>query len=459
MANSTRKSEVMRELPYDLARLMFVVPYILLGLAVEWKILYFGLPALIIIFFLIFPLFPGAVAALANEPNAHRPEPSVPPHASKLEAAKARGSVSEGYDPHTFAFFTFISPGVVKIIVRGDRFRRAIMRYDGRSFYGDTVTTHDDGTKLLFRDREYWDVDQTPKRSEDSHPIPTKLRKGYTDPIWWWSRYVYEITGAVFTGIPPFQTVYVYWLERLKHIKGEQSEVEFYLKQDWSDQFRVAEFQFFILVAGAETRDRLPIDIKLSVTLKVNNPYKAAYDIEDSDWATQVNTQVNTEIINVVNRLYFQEIAAHDPDSEAEVQGVEAIARAVHMLSRDDEDAAHARISKAGLSRIGVRIEEVEVLSIEGPPALREALAAAAVAKAQADAVRQEAAGQHDAVKKIREALTDEQSAVIYQMEAGIKRAKEAQNIQIVEHSTDPFRSGLAQLQAILGQQQGGGEQ
>src|SRR3989344_3200784 len=243
----------------------------------------FGLAATVIIgsylgfwiVLFVMPLIPTFIERLTNKPNRDNPG----------------GPLSErDYSVSEFGYFTEVLPGRVKIIERGGEFIRCIMSYEGHIFRGEIS-----GENLRPNDDDYWEVRETLPESEnkDSHPLPWKTSAVkwvfflFTIPWWIWKRWVFKVTGFVFTGIYPFQRVRTYPLEYFKKLKHGGGEDEIIRVEDYSDHFRVADFQFPVRVPSADTKDKIPVRVFMDLMARVFNPYQTAYWIDD--WSSRLS--------------------------------------------------------------------------------------------------------------------------------------------------------------------------
>jgi len=345
---------------------------------------FIGLLLLLLVLFWLLPYWPGLVQRLANEPNENRPRAETHPEMTRVQRAQKEANV-DAYKPSTFALFTFIKPGRIKAIVRGQRFMRFIMRFDGMTFIGDLKRGTDKAIPI--NRREYWDVKTTPEDADDSHPIPRALRKGKLDMLWLWSRHVYNLTGAVFTGIPPFQTVEVYELEQLVKVisseRDEEGEFRFVSRKDVSDHVRAAEFQFFVQIPSAETNDQVKVQLQFGLTVMCVNPYRTFYDT-DNRWASRLLTAVAQEVSTKVRTLGYKEVIAADPnDPETWNQLIGPIM----ALNSKTKGKKGKRDAKHGLEAIGLYIKEAELFNADVfDPKLAAALADVAQAKADKEA-------------------------------------------------------------------------
>ena len=176
-----------------------------------------------------------------------------------------------------FHLFTFLEEGKAKIIIRGETPVRAIMNFADHRFkrVGERTSA------------KYWEVVDIQKigdlgfNSENDRP-----EKPYRDCHWFvrpWAAYVYRLTGAVFTGIYPFQRVHEYRLERTKIIRKDGEIGGLASVEDISDHFRVRNFLYPILVPSADTLDKISLKILVTLVARITNPYSAAFGIDHWD--------------------------------------------------------------------------------------------------------------------------------------------------------------------------------
>lgn len=294
-----------------------------------------------------------------------------------------------------FHLFTFIEPGQVKIIERGESLVRMVMNTDGKCFKGG------------------------------DHPVDRwTIVSGIGDPLeginpfvrpWAW--YVFKTTGAVFTGIYPYQQVREYRLERTKIKRREptgerqvgMSNLHLEVTEDYSDHYRLRQFLYPMHITGAETFDKIPLDIIGVAKMEVRNPHSAAYGTDRWD-AAVVNLTTNA-IGEKTKTLTLDASLTASSDEEAKV-----IANAVTTIKDD-------------LSVTGIEISGFDVLEIN--PNLDDeglkTLAAEALAKQQAKATREDGAARGDVIRSINAANQEAGELSIKTMETeAMVRAAEA---------------------------------
>lgn len=267
---------------------------------IAWALFVVVMGALLGLF--VLPLFPFLVDKLVIRPNADKTN-------------------TWPYPKNEFGFFTYLHPGQVKMIERwGGTFVRAIMDYDGRMFIGerrDNDYTPDQ--------EEYWTVVKTGGGHHDSHPIPFPGFKAYWwwifySPIsiaWWlWKLWVYRLTGAVFVGIPGYQTLRIYPLERFKKAIDSNGEVTLQMVKDYSDHYRVAEFQSPIRLPSADTQDLMRVWALFNNVLRVENPFFVAYNT-NNEWPMRLLASSTASIAAAIRFRPAEEVVAAKNKDEA----------------------------------------------------------------------------------------------------------------------------------------------
>ncbi len=217
-------------------------------------------------------------------------------------------------------FFTFIEPGRVKIIRRGDSVVRMVMDTAGKRFarVGEREAA------------EFWQIVDGPTEG------PLK------DIVWWlrpWAWYVFKITGAVFTGIYPFQRVREYALERTKIStletpgatdEGEKSNIVLTVVNDISDHYRLRQFDRVIHIKKADTKDKIPLDVLGVAEAKTINPHQAAFGSDG--WDRALDRQVTDKLNEKTRTLTLDAALTADTPEEAR-----AISNAVLEIRDDSE--------------------------------------------------------------------------------------------------------------------------
>jgi len=196
--------------------------------------------------------------------------------------------------PH---MFTSIGPGDVKWVIRGKTPIRAIENTGGLQF------AREGGDRQVAK---YWQIKNTPDEREDL----------FEDIFWLlrpWARYVFKLTGNVFTGIWPFQKVYEYPLNRSKIVPddtrvqaGEENAIRIEPVSDWSDHLRNRMSQLVLHIIGAETRDKIPLNFIMIFEGQVSNPFLTAWN--NDGWENAVTAYIRSKVIDKVRTMPLNDV-------------------------------------------------------------------------------------------------------------------------------------------------------
>lgn len=295
-------------------------------------------------------------------------------------------------------FFTKLTPGEVKIIVRGDKPVRMVMNNSSKKFKRS-------GTK---DDPSHWELENIQDTTADSNDTgdSTESEDPTSDShplIRWWAKLVYTATGAVFTGIYPFQRVYEYEIERTTINRDEEGRPEtektdsnlvLNVKRDISDHFRTRQFLFPVRVASAETKDKIPLDIIGVAEMEVQNPHKAAFGTDR--WDHAVINLVTDAIITKVKQMDLDKVLSSDNETEAR-----SISEAVEGIDKYGFEVCGVNILKFRILEINPVLDEAGLKAIQAAAlAIQQAKATITDGQARADALRSinkanEEGGQH----------------------------------------------------------------
>lgn len=293
-------------------------------------------------------------------------------------------------------FFTKLAPDQIKIIVRNKKIVRMVTNTSDAKFA--RVGTIDDPS--------YWEL-ESGRGSED----PTS---DISWPFKTWSKIVYFQTGAVFTGIYPIQRVYEYELERTiinrsERVERKTSNIVLTVKNDLSDHFRSCQFLVAMHITGAETLDKIPLDIIGVAEMKVVNPHKAAFGTDR--WDQAVINLVTDALTRTTKQLRLDDVLTASSAESAERLGC-----AIKQITEDE--------IVCGIQIIKFRILEINPVLDE---AGLKAIQAEAIALQQAKATRIDFDARADGLRAINKANSEGGDTAIISMQMeGYVRAVEA---------------------------------
>lgn len=340
------------------------------------------LAALVLIVWWYFPYIPFAIELLSNDPNANRQDDK---------------ELGRTYEPSTFGFFTSLQPGQVKILERNKRFVRCIMRYDGHTFSGSV-----DGVNIPRNSERFWEVIETPLGQRDFHPIVEPWRHDIDEtgrPItrkakWWeptfhrWCMRVYDITGFVFTGIYPYQTVRVYPMDRYKVEYDDTGNIKSRMKQDFSDHYRVEDFQFGVVIPKADTKDKVPVSITQNFIGRVANPYEVAYSTDD-DWGARLLSIIADAVTNSTRSEPLENVlSAHNKRTRDKIKNAVLAIEIKPKAGQTEEDVTK------GIRAFGMKAIDTHIMDVStSDPKFAERLADLAQARVDREAMIERAKG------------------------------------------------------------------
>ncbi len=326
-------------------------------------------------------------------------------------------------------FFTLIEPGEVKFVARGDNIVRAIMNTSRKSFAKV-------GTP---RDESYWKVIDSNVTDEPIHYVWGPLR--------WWAGYVYSLTGAVFTGIYPFQRVREYSLERTKVSRSEQlnadgkieENISLTVERDISDHYRLRRFIRYEHVIGAETKDKIPVDFLFAMECETSNPFMAAFGIDE--WDEALSNFAADQLTQHTRTMTLDQILTADDAAQAK------LLKDALLASTDPQE------------EIGITIKTVRFLKQDprvSPEELQK-LRAEAMARQQAKATRIDGGARADVLRDMNKATEEGGASALANLEAEtrarVAAAAGAKGIVIMGQGVDPIQA--AQLRALEEQSKG----
>ena len=387
-----------------------------------WTLLFFLIGIYVggFVFLFLLSILPGGIARLANKPNRYRP---------------SEDALTKDYPPSEFGFFTQLAPGQVKIIQMAGRFVRCIMKFNDHTFYG-FILENDEilNNELDISHGKYWEVVKTNGKYKDAHPIPRPLLirtnlgmvnmwiliVGYWPvriPWWLWKRWVYDLTGYVFTGVYPFRSIMTYRIERNKRNRNNQGREVHVPKEDYSDHFRVADFQFPLIIPEADTSDKIPVRMYIDIILRVYNPYEAAYGTDN--WASRLES-ATADTVNIYTRARpLEQVLSAKGEEAARTLSHEI--KEIGTLPDADKDTQELPKKKSKTGTMdGMRVTEVtsfgliisqvlitDISPIEPSSDAQKKLGVLAYARIESDAMAARAVGQAAELREIHNAVKD----------------------------------------------------
>jgi hypothetical protein len=282
------------------------------------------LPACLFIILMLTSLGVSVTRLLIINPNAKMPTNYDP---------NTQGS-EPGFEADDFGFFTEIEDGQAKVIVKGQKFVRAIMEAPNLCFRGE----HEG---LSRRNEAYYDVINTPEDGRDTDPAATydlfslkALTGPYWFAIWLWQRLTFRWFGLVYVGLWPFRKLRIYPIEYFKEAKT--SEGKFLLKRrlNYSDHYRVFDFQFFVPIDSVDTQDTIPVSMIISQIMRVTNVYRVAFK-SDNSWTARLFARIPSVVNEVVNTLKAEDVVSKNSNG---IHLTTRLRNAISKLAKVDKE-------------------------------------------------------------------------------------------------------------------------
>lgn len=245
-------------------------------------------------------------------------------------------------------FFTFVPEGRAKIVVRGDAFKKVLMQWEN---YGLATKTVGDVYE--------WDIVEK----------PTKRRL---------------LGGLKFYGFWPIDDIYIYdfsWTGI-----GENGEVQLHAKET-IDYILVKDDVYWCRVEKCEDKELLPLDAETLLTIKVVNPYKALFVVQN--WLETVVNRTKPLIRNEITKKTYEKLTSSK----------KAIGAAIWRGSK--------ALRKEFWDRYGVELRQLEVKEIDPPENLRETTLRRFIAQKTKEAAIVEAEGEAKRIRTVNEAIKE----------------------------------------------------
>lgn len=206
-------------------------------------------------------------------------------------------------------FYTFVKEGTVKIVVLADKVIRILIQWKGYTLDKD------------------WNV----KEGEEQHILGGLRRYG------WWPIYDIYIHTFSWTGI------------------AHNGELKHH-KEEIHDYVMLKDDIYWGKVEKAEDKDLLPLDVELLFTIRIVNPYKALFRVDD--WLQTVINRSSPAVRDYITGYTFNELI-----KMPEAMGEEIFKDLKERKILDEEFK----------ERYGIEVRAIEVKDINPPEEYRKA--------------------------------------------------------------------------------------
>ncbi len=305
---NTRKKLLLAAAGICLVALLFVAAKIFPAAvpSSEWLALiafwYFILPIVLLVVLSAISLFAKLTDSLTVKPNRRRPNTYNPESVNGTDPT---------YHSDTFGFFTEVQDGQAKVAVIGSTFVKAIMHHPGFSFKGDheEIAPEDE--------HGYYDVIRTPSGRRDTSPTPNYNWTSWDMVIfgpyklmsWIWQKLTFKYVGLAFVGIWPIVKLKLYSIEYFDEAKNEKGEFAVKRRLNYSDHYRLMDFQFIIPIDSLDTEDLIPVSVVLSLIMRTVNVYRAAFKSDDN-WSARFFARIPSRVNEQTGQLPVVKVIA-----------------------------------------------------------------------------------------------------------------------------------------------------
>ena len=296
-------------------------------------------------------------------------------------------------------FFTFVKEGTVKFIVKGDKFERCLIQWEGYTF--DYSKSHP----------EKWNV------SEGKEP--------------------WHLLGGLRTFKWPIEDIHIYQFSWTG--VTEKREIQPHDKV-WLDYMLLKDDVYLCIVSGAEDKDLIPLELKIFLTIRIVNPYKAKFMVQN--WLETVINRMEPSIRQFVAQYSFEELIPIKQTVGGEMWDKIKEAGLIGLMENPEGERGEF------INRYGVEVRAIEVQNISPPEALQAIILAKTKAEKEAAAEIARAEGEKRAVI-IRSQGEKKRLATVYKTIEGFgDLGKLLRTLEAVEKS--PLAASVT-IQAIPG--------
>lgn len=243
-------------------------------------------------------------------------------------------------------WFTFVKEGTAKIIVRGDKFEKALIQWKGHTF--------DDKWKVIPKDERH---------KEPWHPLG----------------------GFRYYGFWPIKDIYIYDFQ-WTGVK-ENGEIDPHPKETL-DYVLLKDDVYLAKVEKAEDINRLPLDLEILLTIRIDNPHKALFTVQN--WLETVINRSRTRVRNTVTAKSYEDWIT-DPGAIGN-----------QTMDKLKEEGI---LEEEFIQRYGVEIRAIEIKDINPPEDYREATLKKYLAEMEREKILVEADAEKQRIKEIYGAI------------------------------------------------------
>lgn len=270
---------------------------------------------------------------------------------------------------HTDRFFTFVNEGTAKVVMRTGKAFRVLIQYEGRAL------------------------------DQDGNLVPGEER--------------HLFGGLRWIGLWPFHYLYRYGFEW----GSSQEDGTLVVKAEELDYILLKQDVYAFEMGEVEDSDALPLRVRVLLTIKIANPYKALFTVHK--WLETVINRFQPMVRDRIGESSYRELLVQKGSLGGELY------------------RASGKIRRRFLSQYGVEVLAVEVGKIDPPEAQREETLRAWTAQREAERVGIEAEAEAGRRRTVAEG---EKDRIDIEYPAVAEKGLSGLLIRLIEGLFDPNR-------------------
>ncbi|MDD2913619.1 MAG: SPFH domain-containing protein [Candidatus Pacebacteria bacterium] len=243
-------------------------------------------------------------------------------------------------------FFTFVNEGTAKVIVKADKFEKALIQWEGRTF-----SYFDSGD-------DKWNV----KEGSESHLFGGLRFYGFW-PLWDIYGYGFEWSGI-----------------------NQQEKVVYHPKRTL-DYVLLKEDVYWAGLDRAEDKNLLPLKVELKLTVKIINPYRALFRVQN--WLETLINRLKPEVRNFITQKEYGEWI-----TEISNMGDDIFTLCAGILDEFEKE-------------YGIKVRKIQIKELDPPPEYRENTLAPYLAEMRKRATVIDADAEVERIKRVFATIRD----------------------------------------------------
>lgn len=231
-------------------------------------------------------------------------------------------------------FFTFVDEGTAKIVVKAGQFNKALIQWEGHTF-------DDERSANVVPVGTHWVKDGKIVSEEEQGAEEKKFKEPH-----------HLFGGLRFYGLWPLWDIYVYTFQWTGVTEDGGLDPH---PKELLDYILVRDDVFLCEVRDAEDMNLLPLTLRTLLTIRIANPYKTLFNIEN--WLETIVNRTRPLIRNYVTQRSYEDLIKAQERMGVDI--LEAL-REASTLGTEFYD------------RYGVDLRQIDVKEIEPPQEYRD---------------------------------------------------------------------------------------